>query len=254
MINNSNSSEDEFIEEFSSDIDFEIIPYYCKKKVIKHDGLIIHKNNDGLAQQKKILCYSLLYGKECNYGKICSYAHSLEEQVIDVEKKYILDLIIDKTNDLSVENISSKYPIDYVYKRLETLSFICNKCKNNKCTGGYNCKHGANCDEFKICKKDLLTGNCDNTIKLIEINNNRFDIKGCQYEVCDNGHHLTKRGLMPYYKLIYKQEMTNKDVWHAERHISQVVKINYTSYPSDETTDDELNNWFKKSSDSLDEI
>ena len=75
----------------------------------------------------------------------------------------------------------------YLYNNLQALSKLCQHCEEKKCTGGYNCKHGA-CDKiYVICLTDLNKGSCEG---------------GC------NKIHLTLKGLVPYGTSIIKNMKT----------------------------------------------
>lgn len=254
-----NSSEEESVEDISSDIDFELI-----NPVKKERGVYTIQKLSPLLNQKKLLCFSLINNIVCGYNEKCSYAHSLKDQVIDPERKFIYQLILNKSVTLTPKYLNS-FPsssIEIIYKQFSFMSYLCKKCKHNKCTGGYNCKNGALCKELKICKNDVLTGECNNEKIEIHVDmdiiskimNNKTDLN--PYIGCINGHHLTERKLVPYYKYIHQQENVPKNVFQSVRYIkTNQVSFNLgykndTSFQSDETTDDELNSWFKKSSDS----
>lgn len=146
---------------------------------------------------KKIICFNIININKCIYNDKCRYAHSLEEQHIDLHRQETYDLL--NLNDLSKINLIKK---KYIRENLEILTKICNDCVNNKCPGGYNCKFGACSNKFLICKDDLLYGTCHN-------------------ENCDKGIHLTKKGLLP----IDKQEdiYTIKNKIKGERVIKSYI-------------------------------
>ena len=102
---------------------------------------------------KKILCYNILNKKICSYGDKCLFAHNLKEQIININKKKIIDMILND-NNLAYFNICED---DDFYKELLVFTVKCNKCYENICNGGYNCKNGVCCDNLLICKDDLIT-------------------------------------------------------------------------------------------------
>lgn len=147
--------------------------YYNKKKNINK------KNNYDLKlNHKKIMCQNIINNNCCIYQDKCLYAHSLQEQKIDIKRKKIYELL-DSTDDLS--NIEP-YKYKELYKELQIFTKLCNDCMNNKCTGGFNCKFGAPLIKYLVCYDDLNYGNCtDNECTKI---------------------HLTKRALKPQYNNI----------------------------------------------------
>lgn len=209
--------------------------------------------------QKRLICFSILSNEQCNYGLNCTYAHNLEEQVIDPDKKFIYQIVLDEQlmNFFSPTNPKT----DDIYKHLLFITRICDKCCLNKCTGGFNCRHGINDLSLKLCKNDLLTGQCLNKQCEITINpmilNKIDDVRHpTKYIGCMNGHHLTTRDLIPYYKYIFQKENTKKNKYQSIRYID-INPINHlfqneydnkmsNDYDSDESTDEEVNNWFRK--------
>ena len=158
------------------------------------------------SNQKRLICFSTINNETCTYGTNCTYAHCIDEQVIDWDKKFIYQIIFDKDlmNFYSLTNPNT----DNIFKQLLFMTNLCDKCLINKCTGGYNCRNGVCDTSLKICKNDLLTGECLNKIKNIDINQtilNKLrgdDFNECEnYEGCLNGHHLSLRGLLPYYNI-----------------------------------------------------
>lgn len=133
---------------------------------------------------KKILCCNILNEKKCSYGDKCLFAHNLNEQIIDDNKKKIINMI-KYEEDLSYLNICQDNDF---YRELLIFTNECKKCIDKKCSGGYNCKNGVLTDELKICKKDLITGRCCNETK------NKY---------CINGIHLTEKNLIPYNLQLY---------------------------------------------------
>lgn len=223
--------------------------------------------------EKRLICFSIINNEKCNYGSNCTYAHSLDEQIIDDEKKIIYQIILDKNlmNFFSMTNPKT----DEIYKNLLFLTHICNNCDNNRCTGGYNCRNGVCHMSLKLCKNDLLTGECLNKVTDISINKsiinklNEHFINECGvYKGCINGHHLTTRNLLPYYKYVHRKENSKKNKYQSVRYIdidpiNRIFKNNYIDKnsnivdiydDSDSSSDDEINNWFQKKRESEDEL
>ena len=125
---------------------------------------------------KKILCYNIITNKKCNYNNKCMYAHTLSEQNVEPKRKNAYDILLNN-NNLSNINLKTNYTL---YNSLLELTKSCDLCIIGKCTGGYNCKYGVCLKKLCICIKDLNFGNCNIKCDLI---------------------HLTKRGLVPFYKI-----------------------------------------------------
>lgn len=221
--------------------------------------------------EKRLICFSIINNEKCNYGVNCTYAHSLEEQKIDPEKNFIYRIIIDK-NLMDFFCITNP-KTDDIYKQLLFATHICEKCIHRQCTGGYNCRHGINHPCLKICKNDLLTGKCLNKIIEMEMPKNIVnkiigdcrDVQMCEkYEGCINGHHLSQRKLIPYCKYVHQKENSRKNKYQSVRYIDidpwrRIMKndsINRynpntnMAYESEESTDEEINQWFQKDSES----
>lgn len=135
--------------------------------------------------RKKMLCINMIKNNSCPYNYKCMYAHNLDEQLVDPLKKKAYDIIksVDKHNiDLSQDDELAR--IFMIYTK------VCNECKNNKCTGGYNCKYGVVHDDYQVCYNDFMYGSCYNT--------------GCKKI------HLTKKGLLPVTKQREKQKIRDK--------------------------------------------
>ena len=203
------------------------------------------------SNEKKLICFSVVNGEKCIYGSGCTYAHSIEEQIIEEDKKFIYQIILDQQlmnfslNKISTNmSISSRNEsdnksmsdskIEEIYKKLLNLTHLCEKCMSQKCTGGYNCRNGVFDPALKICKNDLLTGECIN--KQININVDGVlinKISGSEfipcesYKGCINGHHLTLRNLIPYYKYVHQKENSRKYQYQSVRYIDidQLGKI-----------------------------
>lgn len=210
--------------------------------------------------RKRLLCYSFLNNDYCNYGNHCTYAHGFNDQVIDYERKYIYQITFDKDlmDFFSITNPKT----DEIYPYLLFNTQLCKNCMSKRCTGGYNCKHGVFHSSLKLCKNDLLTGQCLNKVIELEIEPdviNKIEniTKVDKYMGCINGHHLTERGLVPYYKYIHKKEDTRKNKYQSVRYIDinsvdRLLRKQYNNSfdsaddESEETTDEEINSWFRK--------
>ena len=247
----------------SNDLDFEFVKVVNGKEYYKTYSV---KKILSSSIKKRLLCFSVIHNTPCKFRSSdsrmneqhdgCTYAHTLDEQLIDYDRKFIYQITLDKylMNFYSIANPKT----DELYRQMIGMTYLCKKCQQNKCTGGYNCKHGANIPDLKICKNDLLTGQCFNITHRMKIDPNVItkimdasDTIPCdEYISCINGHHLTVRGLMPYYKHIQQQENNQRSTCHAVRYINNIHNYypsnNQTSFSSDDLTDDEVNSWFKK--------
>ncbi|ANB50594.1 hypothetical protein [Powai lake megavirus] len=214
--------------------------------------------------EKRLLCFSINNGENCVYGSNCTYAHTLDDQIIDDEKKFIYQMILDEKlmNFMSI----NESKMQEIYKRLLYLTQICDLCKNGKCTGGYNCRNGVFDICLKICKNDLLTGECINNIKDIFVDDSIIkkltddNFKPAKnYKGCQNGHHLSLRNLVPYYKYMHQKENSKKNKYQSVRYIdidslSRIFNDKYVNNTNNfvkpeydsESTDEEIDSWFRK--------
>jgi len=115
---------------------------------------------------KKILCKNMITIGSCKYGTKCRFAHTLEEQYKLPIRKIIYDDIIGQ--------LGCEYPIKIekestLYKELMLMGNVCDKCKNHKCMGGYNCHYGAIDKKYIICTNELMHGFCDNECERIHL-------------------------------------------------------------------------------------
>ncbi len=263
ILNNS-MTESELLSDDSNDgydSDSEIkleITEYNKNAQRTHTYAIPYKSSH--SNRKKLLCFSVINNEYCDYGDYCTYAHNLNEQIIDIDNLYIYQIILDRNlmNFFSLSNPKT----EYIYKKLLFYSYVCPKCISGKCMGGYNCKYGAHDTCLKLCKNDLLTGQCINKLININMNKSIFDKmvkiepieKAPEYTGCINGHHLSKRNLVPYYKYINQKEYSKKNMYQSVRRIDinninniyNLSKKNYISEYSSESTDEEISQWFNK--------
>ncbi|MEM0354118.1 MAG: hypothetical protein QXW79_00915 [Thermoplasmata archaeon] len=200
--------------------------------------------------EKRLICLSIINNKICNYGEQCTYAHSLEEQIIDSERSFIYKIILDR--DLMKINNFSDLEMEETYKYLLVATRLCEKCRNNRCTGGYNCRYGVNTPYLKICRNDLLTGECIN--KVIDINIPEDIIrKICSphndvtylpsYKGCINGHHLSERKLVPYYKYVHQKKNLGKYIYQFSRPTVHPIEV---LDKVEEFSDEEIDSWFRK--------
>jgi hypothetical protein len=196
------------------------IKYKNKKKNIINDNIKekICKN--------RILCFNVLNSTECSYSNKCLYAHSLEEQIIDKNRKNALDLlqITDLKNINLIEDVNLR-------ENILVLTKLCSDCINKVCPGGYNCKYGACNKDVLICNTDFLKGDCKNVIE-----NNK----------CINGYHLTLHNLIPLVKqqllidypnnqLLVEKNMekntldNDKKIVNGFRFINSTINLNNTN-------------------------
>ena len=101
---------------------------------------------------KKILCKNITSIGKCLYTQKCLFAHSLDEQKVDKIRILAYDIIKNK-KDLSHLDLTKN---EYLYNTLIALSGLCQNCNIKKCTGGYNCKHGACDKKYVICHIVLI--------------------------------------------------------------------------------------------------
>jgi len=264
----------------SDEIKLEIVNYDKGKE---HSKTYTVPHNIVYPTRKRLLCFSVINGEYCNYGSHCTFAHTLAEQKIDIEMLYIYQIILDK--DLMHFFSLSNPKTDEIYKRLLFFAHVCPKCVDFKCMGGYNCKYGTHAPCLKICKNDLLTGQCINKLIDISVDQSILDkIKSINYPAnkdasntfslpstyvgCMNGHHLSERNLIPYYTYINKKDISKKTIYQSVRyididHVYKLLKNNNSnrnyinsmnkSSETSESTDDEINQWFKHDSYSSDD-
>jgi hypothetical protein len=214
--------------------------------------------------EKRLLCFSVINGQNCIYRNKCTYAHNLEEQIIDIDRKFVYQIILD--NSL-MEFFSITNPkTDEIYKSLLLMTQVCDTCYESKCTGGYNCKYGVFDTSLKLCKNDIMMGECVNNIHAIAIDPIIFlKIDGItqptQYQGCVNGHHLTSRGFIPYYKFINMKETSKKNYYKSTRYIdidaslkifrddsneNNCIRYKFTNEESSSEEDEELSELFRK--------
>lgn len=213
--------------------------------------------------EKRLLCYSIIHQTPCPYQDKCTYAHSLAEQRIDNDRLVLYQIILDA--ELMNFNSETNLKKEEMYKNLLFSTHVCDKCTASRCTGGYNCRNGIFDTTLKICRNDLMTGECLNKINKINIKPEILDnIKDITippfYEGCMNGHHLSCRGLLPYYKYVHYKDQSTKNEYQSVRYIDLQSAYRYfksdenntyaTTESSDSSTDEEISELFRKYKDS----
>ena len=168
----------------------------CPENKRKHTPNTIIKN--------RMLCFNILNNNECSYQNRCRYAHFLEEQQLDDEKKRVIDMIKSET---SLHDVNLTGP-DPLYKNLVNLTKLCNGCRDKTCTGGYNCRFGACHKDIQICYNDLQKGDCKNKTRGLR---------------CENGIHLTLRNLVPYVRQKIHQDFPDNMFLKQTRNSSDSV-------------------------------
>lgn len=164
--------------------------------------------------KKKLLCNNVITTKSCCYGSKCMYAHTLEEQQIDINRKKAYDILF-SNSDLKHINFQNDISL------FRSLRDLTKQCEKKYCTGGYNCKHGICGDSNKqyiICIQDLEYGDCLN--------------KNCSFV------HLTKRGLNPFYTGYANKQHTHNATVNK---LNDIQKTNNTNN-TDNTDNTNTNN------------
>lgn len=191
------SNEISFLDEANSfDLQDTMDDFNKKEKVnynfVDSNSNFYLKKTDSLKKEtvnkKKILCQNIINYGSCCYGTKCLFAHKLEEQIIDNNKKQSYDIVMNSYN-LSHIDLQKNYVL---YRSLLNLTKLCDQCAENKCKGGFNCKFGSCSKNYQICKKDLEYGNC----------------VGCDLV------HLTHRDLVPFY---HKKNDNRKSLYNDKK-------------------------------------
>lgn len=175
-----------------------------------------------IGENKRILCYNMLHRGHCDYNNKCNFAHSLDDQKIDPPRKRIYDIM--GLSDLSkIDIVGDKTLFD----SLMCLTKICQKCNEERCTGGYNCRNGSISDKYRICCRDLIDGDCK---------------RNC------TGIHLTNKGLIPYVQQKIREQNIVYGNWdnvegvlkidrrYFDKSDVRIFRLNISS--SDEDTDE----------------
>tara|TARA_Y100000782_G_C10166052_1_gene257719 strand:+ start:670 stop:1509 length:840 start_codon:yes stop_codon:yes gene_type:complete len=151
------------------------------KPKIKHKKTVIPN-----VIKYRVLCSKYMKDNICPYGNNCSFAHSLEEQVIDKNKKFIFD-IIDKK--IIVQNYNPRDNPE-IWEMLLKMTNLCQNCQNKTCLGGYNCKDGINTTRYLICKDDLKFGECLN-LKCNKVHMSKYNfIPGVTKEIIKKNYNI----------------------------------------------------------------
>ncbi|MBA3751021.1 MAG: hypothetical protein H0X03_09075 [Nitrosopumilus sp.] len=141
---------------------------------------------------KKLLCFNVIKGLDCKYEENCKYAHNLNDQIIEIKTLETIKLIL---GDYSLDKMDCNY-----YSTLIFFTKYCNECLRNNCIGAYNCKYGTFSKSLKICNNDFLIGMCSNLVIDLDVDKNiliKIGINNNIFKGCENGHHLTYRGMEP---------------------------------------------------------
>src|SRR6185312_14088891 len=99
----------------------------------EYKNMIKKKIFKSTKNMKKILCRNMIIHGNCNYSNKCMYAHNLNEQNIDNNRKIAYDLL---NNNTPLNNIDLRTN-DILYNAFVGLTEVCGNCVKNKCTGGY---------------------------------------------------------------------------------------------------------------------
>lgn len=159
-----------------------------------------HKDEDlRRTNHKKILCNSMLFTGSCTYGNKCVFAHSLDEQNYDTIRKRTMS-VFESGEDLSM--FSPIFDKD-LYRDLSLMTRVCMNCKEGKCTGGKNCKHGSRDETQLLCEDDFKYGSCED-------------------ENCKKIH-LTKRGLKPYHSNINTSQPNKNYIKSMNQYVGQLI-------------------------------
>lgn len=179
-------------------------------KTVRSHSKHVHKN-DTKRNFKQQLCKNMIETSTCCYGTKCLFAHKLEEQTMNQHRQCAYEIVMGN-GDLSHIDMM-KNP--RIYRALFSLTTLCEQCKIGKCTGGYNCKHGACKQSYVVCQQDLDHGNC------VVLN-------------CKNVH-LTKRKLKPFFG---NNSITTKGILLTEEFFNK-IKPETSNNPND--SDDSKN-------------
>ena len=103
------------------------------------------------SNRKLMLCEQYMKNMCCIYGNKCIYAHDIKDQNISQSRYNVYSYIFNP------QNIKLTHDI---YKSLLIMCDICDKCMLSHCIGGINCRNGVYYKGLKLCRTDLLYGNC----------------------------------------------------------------------------------------------
>lgn len=195
-----------------------------RNKRKKNNNNNTNNNSQGISKNR-ILCFNMLNSGECSYSFKCLYAHSLNEQYINNDRKKALDLLNGHYDLTDIDLINNTE----LQENLSALTKMCDNCIVKVCPGGYNCKFGACHKNVLICNADFQKGDCKNFIE-----NGK----------CINGFHLTLRNLVPYIKQQLLHDFPN------EYFLKDNINSNLFPYNDEEknknTQDDKSNSDIKQ--------
>jgi hypothetical protein len=118
-----------------------------------------------------MLCRTKINEGSCPYGSSCHYAHRLSDQILTPLRKRIYDIV---KGVIKVSEFNPKTEPE-LYQNLLQLTRVCEKCQNETCHGGYNCRNGAINIKCSICVDDLKYHNCNKpTCNRIHLSNIGF--------------------------------------------------------------------------------
>ena len=183
------------------------------------NGEIISRKHN--INENRVLCYSVIDNKVCKYGNECIYAHNTDEQLVDNDREFHYKLILDPM--MMGFNQMPACRKEEIYKALFFFTQLCEGCVAKKCTGGYNCKNGAINKFAKLCKNDLLTGECTNTTTELQIpqdmSKKLLDLTDVTATYCQNGQHISVKNMVPYYKYVHSNDESTKTQYQSVRYI-----------------------------------
>jgi hypothetical protein len=144
----------------------------------KNNKKNINLLNDNNLIKKKMLCQNYINNNSCSYGVNCVYAHGINEQIMEPNRKKAYDILNNIINNLYVTNSTNNdfeninnidlYNIDLskpensdLANTFLLMTKLCNNCVTNTCPGGYNCKWGVIDYKYIICYRDLNGIKCN---------------------------------------------------------------------------------------------
>ena len=201
--NSDNANDQKYNSDKKHSAEFIEINNFLNKKKIKPK-----KEN-----HKKLLCKNVISNKTCKYGSKCLYAHSLSEQKLDEIRDKAYKII---KGEIDVSGINVHLERD-LYKVLLTLCEMCVGCKENNCTGGYNCKHGSCSSNYIICGVDLNNGSCEGNCGKV---------------------HLTDKGLKPYFNHIMDFQKKKSTTFIPKTNVGTLLTTEFFKKIKDTKNDD----------------
>lgn len=170
------------------------------------DGKIHEINIAGeLNHPKNAMCSFLINNGLCKKMDTCHKCHDITKQRLQPIKNIIYKLLF---NCHKIWSYPVNQSMEKIYEGLLVHTKSCRKCENNKCIGGHNCHSGYSCNAAKICYQDLVFGNCQNQIYIVNFADSKMpddmNISNRLYECCENGHHITRKQMPSYQQFIMK--------------------------------------------------